>query len=221
MQLLDLLLPTRCIVCGQGEEVLCAVCLGGLRRIHGPMCARCGAPTAWPVSRCSECAERRVSFATARAAVAYDEHARPLVGAWKERGLRCLTGVAADLVAEVVQPPPVLALAPVPADRDRTLWRGQGSAESLTEALGARWHLPFVAVLRRARRTPRQRGLDRAARRQNVRKAFRSAGPVPARIGLVDDVYTTGATVLAAATELRRAGAREVHVVTFARAIRR
>jgi predicted amidophosphoribosyltransferase len=153
--------------------------------------------------------------------VAYDEHTRPLVAAWKERGLRCLTGVAADLVAEVVRPPSVLALAHVPADRDRTLWRGQGSAEALTEALAERWHLPFLAVLRRARRTPRQRGLDRAARRQNVREAFRSAGPVPGRIGLVDDVYTTGATVLAAATELRRAGAREVHVVTFARAIRR
>ena len=221
MQLLDLLLPTRCVVCGQGEEMLCAVCHDRLRRLHGPMCARCGAPTAWPVSRCSECAGRRIGFATARAAVAYDEHTRPLVAAWKERGLRCLTGVAADLVAEVVRPPPVLALAPVPADRDRTLWRGQGSAEALAHALGERWRLPVLTALRRARATPRQRGLDRAARRKNVREAFGSGGPVPARIGLVDDVYTTGATVLAAATELRRNGAREVHVVTFARAIRR
>jgi len=185
------------------------------------MCARCGAPTAWPVSRCSECAGRRIGFATARAAVAYGEHTRPLVAAWKERGLRCVTAVAADLVAEVVCPPPVLALAPVPADRDRTLWRGQGSAEALAQALGERWRLPDLTALRRARATPRQRGLDRAARRKNVREAFGSGGPVPARIGLVDDVYTTGATVVAAATELRRNGAREVHVVTFARAIRR
>jgi predicted amidophosphoribosyltransferase len=153
--------------------------------------------------------------------VAYDEHTRPLVAAWKERGLRCLTGVAADLVAEVVRPPPVLALAPVPADRDRTLWRGLGSAEALARALGERWHLPVLVALRRARPTPRQRGLDRAARRRNVRAAFRTAGLLPARIGLVDDVYTTGSTVLAAAAELRRSGAREVHVVTFARAIRR
>jgi predicted amidophosphoribosyltransferase len=185
------------------------------------MCARCGAPTAWAVSRCSECAGRRIGFATARAAVAYDRHTRPLVAAWKERGLRCLTGIAADLVTEVVRPPPILALAPVPADRDRTLWRGQGSAEALAHALGESWRLPVVTALSRARPTPRQRGLDRAARRKNVRQAFGSAGPVPARIGLVDDVYTTGATVLAAATELRRNGAREVHVVTFARAIRR
>lgn len=221
MPLLDLLLPTRCVVCGQGEEVFCTACLGGLRRIREPMCARCGAPTAWPVSRCSECAGRRLGFATARAAVAYDDIARPLVAAWKERGLRSLTGVAADLVAEVVRPLPVLALVPVPADTDRTLWRGQGSAEALARALAERWGLPLLAALRRAKPTRRQRGLDRAARRRNVRGAFGSTGPVPARIGLVDDVYTTGATVLAAATELRRSGAREVHVVTFARAIRR
>jgi predicted amidophosphoribosyltransferase len=201
--------------------MLCAACHDGLRRLHGPMCARCGAPTAWAVSRCSECAGRRIGFATARAAVAYDRHTRPLVAAWKERGLRCLTGIAADLVTEVVRPPPILALAPVPADRDRTLWRGQGSAEALAHALGESWRLPVVTALSRARPTPRQRGLDRAARRKNVRQAFGSAGLVPARIGLVDDVYTTGATVLAAATELRRNGAREVHVVTFARAIRR
>lgn len=201
--------------------MLCAVCHDGLRRLHGPMCARCGAPTAWQVSRCSECAGRRIGFATARAAVAYDEYTRPLVAAWKERGLRCLTGVVADLVTEVVRPPPILALAPVPADRDRTLWRGQGSAEALAQALGERWSLPVLTALHRARPTPRQRGLDRAARRKNVREAFRSAGAVLARIGLVDDVYTTGATVLAAATELRRNGACEVHVVTFARAIRR
>ena len=153
--------------------------------------------------------------------MAYDEHTRLLVAAWKERGLRRLTGVVADLVTEVVRPPPILALAPVPADRDRTLWRGQGSAEALAQALGERWSLPVLAALHRARPTQRQRGLDRAARRKNVREAFRSAGAVLARIGLVDDVYTTGATVLAAATELRRNGAREVHVVTFARAIRR
>ena len=154
---------------------------GALRRLPGwaPADPRTNvrpvrAPTAWPVSRCSECAGRRVGFATARAAVAYDEHTRPLVAAWKERGLRCLTAVAADLVAEVVRPPPVLALAPVPADRDRTLWRARARPRSLTQALSERWHLPFLPVSR-ARQTPRQRGLDRAARRQNVREAFRSA----------------------------------------------
>ncbi|MGH3052125.1 MAG: ComF family protein, partial [Gaiellaceae bacterium] len=61
----------------------------------------------------------------------------------------------------------------------------------------------------------------RGARRANVRNTFSAAAAAPAAAAVIDDVYTTGATVGAAATELHRAGAREIHVVTFARAVRR
>jgi predicted amidophosphoribosyltransferase len=53
-----------------------------------------------------------------------------------------------------------------------------------------------------------------------VRGAFTAVAPVPGQLGLVDDVYTSGATVSAAASALRKAGARRVEVVTFARAVR-
>ena len=78
-------------------------------------------------------------------------------------------------------------------------------------------------VVARARRAERQRGLSRAGRRANVRGAFavRALAAPPRTVCLVDDVYTTGATVAAVATELRRAGAHAVHVVTFARTVRR
>jgi predicted amidophosphoribosyltransferase len=71
----------------------------------------------------------------------------------------------------------------------------------------------------RARRARPQRGLSKAERRANMRAAFRAAGPSPPAVGLVDDVYTTGATVSAAARELKAGGARRVHVVTFARSV--
>jgi predicted amidophosphoribosyltransferase len=173
------------------------------------------------VERCGECAGRRLSFASARAAVAYDDAARALVGAWKERGLARVAGPAAELVVEVVPRPPVAALAFVPGEGDRVGWRGVNPAEQLARALGRRWELPVEARLERARRVRPQRGLTRAERRGNVREAFAARGAVPAAVALVDDVYTTGATVGAAARELRRAGARTVHVVTFARAVRR
>jgi predicted amidophosphoribosyltransferase len=218
--LVDLLLPRRCAACGMGERLLCARCRTALVLLTGPRCERCGAPTAWPVERCAECSGRRLPFRTARAAVAYDGPARSLVAAWKERGLRALAAEAAELVVEVVPRPPAAALTFVPGDRERTLWRGANTAKALAEALSERWQLPVESLLERTGRVPRQRGLPRPQRRKNVREAFRGTG-ARAVVALVDDVYTTGATVGAAATELRRAGAREIHVVTFARAVRR
>jgi predicted amidophosphoribosyltransferase len=218
--LVDLLLPRRCATCGAGERLLCARCRTALVLLTGPRCERCGAPTAWPVERCAECSGRRLSFRTARAAVAYDGPARDLVAAWKERGLRALAVEAAELVVEVVPRPPAAALTFVAGDRERILWRGVNTAEALADALGERWDLRVESLLERIGHVPRQRGLPRPQRRKNVREAFRGTG-APAIVALVDDVYTTGATVSAAATELRRVGAREIHVVTFARALRR
>ena len=217
---LDLLFPEHCLACGAGEEILCARCCSELLRLRGTLCARCGAPTAWPVERCGECAGRRLPFASARGAVAYEGAARAFVAAWKERGLRRLAALAAELVVEVVPPPPADALAFVPADEDRRRWRGVNTAEGLARELAGRWDLPVLALLSRTRRISRQRGLSRAARRANVREAF-AASPGPRRLVLLDDVYTTGATAAAAAVALKRAGARTVHVVTFARAVRR
>ena len=217
--LVDLLLPDRCAACGEGEALVCASCRAALRRLGPPLCARCGAPTAWPVERCAECAGRRLAFASARAAVAYEGPARRLVAAWKERGLRRLTEVAAELVVETLPRPDVDAVAFVPGDRDRIGWRGQNTAEALAGALARRWELEVAPLLAR-RGGPRQRGLSRAERRANVRGSFASAGPVVRRLALVDDVYTTGATAAAAASALRRNGTRAVHVVTFARAVR-
>jgi predicted amidophosphoribosyltransferase len=216
---LDLLLPQRCVVCGCGGRQLCVDCRDGLQRIEPPLCARCGAPTAWPVERCRECAGRRLGFASARAAVGYDAAARRLVHAWKERGLRRLAAEAAQLVAERLAPPEVDALTFVPADRSRRLERGHNPAERLALELAALWELPCLPLLERTR-GGRQRGSS-AAERRTVRGAFRATGPAPRKVAVVDDVYTTGATAAAAATALRGAGARRVEAVAFARALRR
>jgi predicted amidophosphoribosyltransferase len=216
---LDLLLPRRCLVCGGAGVHLCAVCRDGLLRLRPPLCERCGAPTAWPVARCRECSGRRLGFATARAAVPYDDGVRRLVGAWKERGLRRLAAEAASLVAECVPAPPAEVVTFVPADRRRSGERGHHPAERLASALAERWRLPFEPLLVRAGESQRQRGLTLVERRRNVAGAF-SALPVSDTVLLVDDVYTSGATVSSAASALRSAGARAVYVVTFARTIR-
>ena len=156
----------------------------------------------------------------ARAAVEYDEPVRRIVAAWKERGLRRLARWAAELVVESVARPEGSCLACVPGDLDRRLQRGHHAAERLAQALAATWELPLEPLLRRSGRSRRQRGLTESERRRNVAAAFLVSGRAPPTVTLVDDVYTTGATVNTAAAALRKAGAIRVEVLTFARTIR-
>jgi predicted amidophosphoribosyltransferase len=152
--------------------------------------------------------------------VIYDDAVRALVAAWKERGVRRVAADAAEFVVTVVPRPRVDTLAFVPPDGDRSLRRGHHPAERLARELSERWDLRCASLLARSASSRRQRGLSLVDRRRNVRYAFRPAGQAPAAVALVDDVYTSGATANAAASALRKAGARRVHVVTFARAVR-
>jgi predicted amidophosphoribosyltransferase len=220
MGLLGLFFPDRCAVCSVPGSALCPRCRAELVRIAPPLCERCGSPGAWPVARCAECSGRRLAFARARAGVVYDERARSLVRVWKEHGREPLAVEAAQLVAEVVRPPEVELLVPVPGDPDRALERGRVAQKAFARALGARWGIAAADPLRRVRALPRQRGLALADRRRNVRGSVAVEGTTPRTVCVVDDVYTSGATVDACASALRRAGAGRVEVVTFARAVR-
>lgn len=216
-----LLLPQRCAVCQVAGVQLCGSCLRSFTRLAPPVCARCGAPGAWPVERCVECSGRRLAFASARAAVAYDDGARAFVHVWKEGGRRDLARLAGLLVADVVRRPAAAeVISFVPSDPARRRARGHAPAESLARALSAHWSLPVVALLRRTRRIERQRGRSSSDRRANVRGAFTCAAAVRAGVCLVDDVYTTGATAASCASALRRGGAPRVDVVCFARTLR-
>jgi predicted amidophosphoribosyltransferase len=152
--------------------------------------------------------------------VTYTGPTRAFVRAWKEQGLRPLAARAAELVAETVPRPAADVITYIPPDGDRSVRRGHHPAERLARELASAWGLDVRPLLARTRPASRQTGLALADRRRNVRGAFRPARRSPARVVLVDDVYTTGATVAAAASALRAAGARQVHVVTFARAVR-
>jgi predicted amidophosphoribosyltransferase len=150
----------------------------------------------------------------------YDEGARALVSSWKEKGRRGLAGEAAVLVTEVVAAPAVDVLTHVPGDPERALERGDVPPRALAEALGALWSIPAEGLLRRTRTLERQRGLSLRERRRNVRGTVAAELEAPRRVCLIDDVYTSGATADACASALRKAGARHVEVVTFARAVR-
>jgi len=150
----------------------------------------------------------------------YESHARAFVSAWKERGRRDLAEVAAEIVAAALAQPRADVLVFVPGDRDRELRRGHAPAAALARELSVLWEIPVASLLQRRPGLDRQRDLPRSARRANAARAFASSGRAPARVCLVDDVYTTGSTATACATALRKAGARRVDVTCFARAVR-
>ena len=220
MRVLDLVLPERCAVCETPGRALCDACRGSLTRLVPPVCERCGSPGPWPVRRCAECSGRRFAFASARSAIVYDAHARALVRAWKERGRRRLAREAATLVATVIARRAVDGLVPVPGDPERAWQRGDVPARGLATELARVWDVPVVDILERSHALPRQRGLSLDERRRNVRGSVGACSEVASRVCVVDDVYTSGATVDACASACRRAGASHVEVITFARAVR-
>jgi predicted amidophosphoribosyltransferase len=153
-------------------------------------------------------------------AYSYTGPAVTFVRAWKERGLRHLAPLAAELVLAQLERPAVDVISYIPPDRVRQLKRACHPAQSLAHELATRWGIACEPLLLRNRVTERQASLPLALRRSNVRSVFGSAGEVAGRVLLVDDVYTTGSTSNAAAGALRRAGASRVDVMTFVRAVR-
>jgi ComF family protein len=148
--------------------------------------------------------------------------AREVVNALKTRGALVLGPfMAGEIRARA--PAGLLdgTLVPVPAHSRRRRRHGYNHAHVIAERLGREASLPVRDVLRRAH-TPAQVGHERSARLQNARDSVRPWAGVaaPPRAVLVDDVYTTGATLDACAQALLEAGAREVVAVTFARALR-
>ena len=228
---LDALLPPRCLACLARVELagrLCPACWRGVDFIAPPLCAVCGFPFAHDegeAALCGACAAVAPPFARARSVFRYGGAGRALVLAFKH-GDR--TDAAPALAAWLARAGPEMvaaadAIAPVPLHRRRLFARRYNQAALLAGALGRLAGRPVIAdLLARTRPTPSQGGLSRRARFLNVRGAFavrprhRIAG---ARVLLIDDVMTTGATAAACARALTRAGARRVDVLTLARVV--
>jgi predicted amidophosphoribosyltransferase len=138
---------------------------------------------------------------------------------------RAALGVADVMAAQIVAgaPPGLLAapavLVPVPAHPLHRRARGFDQAHCLALAIGERTGLPVVRCLARRGPSARQVGASRAARRAPGRIDIRVRGDPPVCAVLVDDVHTTGATLEACASALRRAGAYTVCAVAYARAL--
>jgi predicted amidophosphoribosyltransferase len=242
---LHLLFPAECLLCRallasrDAARLVCDVCRHRWRRVHAPWCPRCGQPE--PLfGRCRICPDWPPALRGVRSAVWLDGGARRAVHALKYGGLpRIAAELAAVMAALELPGRDTACLVPVPLGPARLRARGYNQSERLARALAAHWRRPVVPLLARVRDTAPQTALTPAERLANVAEAFAVRGPnagmrcaaasePPARrvpesvlarpLILVDDVFTTGATLAAAARALERAGARTVQAVTFGRA---
>jgi competence protein ComFC len=218
---LELLLPARCAACeAWGRAPLCVACEGCVRWIGDDVCAKCGRPSASPVPRCSDCRDRDLAFDRARAAAAYEGPARDVLKSFKLRGeRRTAREIARWMVPAALSLGPADVLTWVPSTKRSDAERGFNPAEELARRLARSLALRRARLLTKVRPTADQAGLSRRERRTNLRGAFAPILRVPARVLLVDDVMTTGATVDECAIALKAGGAERVSVVTFARAI--
>jgi ComF family protein len=198
---------------------LCSACEARVRWIDTNACAKCGKPENVPVPRCSDCRERELAFDRARAAASYEGPAREALKAFKIGGERRTGRTLAHWMV-----PPALSLGGVnvvtwvPSTRRSDAARGFTPAEELARPLARALALPARRLLAKTRETKDQAALSRRERRVNQVAAFAANARPPARVLLVDDIMTTGATADACASALKAGGARRVLVVTFARA---
>jgi ComF family protein len=233
--LLALVYPQSCAVCQRSVErrhlgIACAGCWEATHLFTDTdtICWKCGAPSLGAIEpekrttvRCRRCDDD--AFTVARACGAYEGALRAAVLALKREPN--VSQQLLNLLAQTQQRSPLdqaTRVLPVPLHPNREKERGFNQAAVLGRQFARRVRLPFdnKSLIRTIHSGKHRAGMDATGRRASVASAFAVRYPrlvAGERILLVDDVFTTGATVSACATALTAAGAREVYVLTIAR----
>ncbi|MGA7511666.1 MAG: ComF family protein [Candidatus Sulfotelmatobacter sp.] len=239
--------PSDCRICGTplvkiSRLPVCQECLDAMHTIGGGVCSICGERlfSSYAVAgaagepRCGLCRRIEPPFARAAAYGSYESGLRELIHLLKYGGVRPAANVLGRMLADAIAtlepelPANSVTVIPVPLHRTKFRQRGFNQAELIARAAmkirpcGDRLHL-CAGALERKRDTASQIGLTSHQRRENLRGAFAVAQPESVKgreVLVVDDVYTTGATVSECARVLRRAGAAKVWVATVARTLK-
>lgn len=225
----ELLSPTRCASCECPGALICENCLESMVRIDPAYaCTRCGAPFGFML--CTECQGAATSLDRCLAAAVFDGPPARIIRAYKDGGERRLAAEIAHIMLKaafeaertspkcyggIISQTDAVTFVPVTAAAYRR--RGFDHMEQVARAFSGACGLPFVDVLVKHGAYD-QRAFSREERLEHSRDVYEAVEPVDgARLLLLDDVITTGATMNAAASVLKRAGAASVDGLAFAR----
>ena len=219
------LLPAACLLCNEpvsareNDALVCHLCRLRWRPVPHPVCDRCGQPSFRDLE-CRLCSTWPSGLSRARSAVWLEDSARDAVHQLKYEGWSRVAVSMAEAMRGLEPLTGQVCLVPVPLGAGRQRKRGYNQSERIASALHARTGLELrTDLLLRVRETQTQTALTPESRQANVMGAFAAGAVRGLALVLVDDVFTTGATLVAAAAALMDSGANRVEAVTFARAV--
>ncbi len=223
----DLLYPPVCPLCRAVLPVrsgaVCTGCRAKISYVQAPACLRCGKEIMDEEQElCEDCTAHERSFIRGFPAMNYEEPLPDSIADFKYHNRR---GYAAFYAQEIVRRhgQAILALAPealipVPVHKTKLKKRGYNQAEILAQALGSILHIPVDAgVIERHANTLPQKALNDAEREKNLKNAFHYTDKIVKykKVMLVDDIYTTGATIEACTKTLKDKGITEIYYTSI------
>ncbi len=222
---LELVWPTRCSGCERPGDLLCDTCKAALLHIEKEhACMHCGAPFGHLI--CTECygteGKELHSFSSAVCSLELDQLSGRIIVLYKDNNERRLSPILAHYLRSSIPASWITwaeVITWVPADRKAVRRRGFDHMERIASELAHEIQLPAYNLLEKLPSRD-QRGLNRQQRKENLQKSFKmhkNLSPVPSHVLLIDDVFTTGCTLDAAAGRLKEGGASEVRVACIAR----
>jgi ComF family protein len=219
------LLPAACLLCNEpvpvreNDALVCDLCRLRWRPVPHPVCERCGQPS-FRGLECRLCSTWPFGLSRARSAVWLEDSARDAVHQLKYEGWSRVADSMAEAMRGLEPLTARVSLVPVPLGARRQRKRGYNQSERIASALHVRTGLDLrTDLLLRVRETQTQTALTPESRHANVMGAFSAFDSSDLDLVLVDDVFTTGATLAAAGAALMESGATRVEAVTFARAV--
>lgn len=227
---LDMVYPPCCVLCKvrifDERSAVCDGCGSGLLSIDAPYCERCAQPLGTPVASCPACRGRTFYFEGAFSAFEFNRPLQDLIHLLKYRNRPGIGRFLGSLLAKRVEQEPgiphITGVLPVPLHPLRRRERGYNQSACIARGISDVTGIPVLKnVLGRGRNTPTQTSLSPEARMANVSGVFEVARPdavCGATVALVDDIFTTGATIGSCARALLQAGAGRVFALTVARA---